>query len=189
VRSAPGAIVLVRLSPARYQLAEGVWTRLFRDETDVGDEESRAREVVRSNERLPGLVSTTPVPSVGPSFRAVGRAFRKWIGKADRYESTDRSMPVEPAEDRTILLTGPVTLYEVSTIRETLRTAMAEGTAFRIDLSDSGPWDVAGLQLLISCVKGGRQRNQGVRVVNVPPSCAELAERSGLSGWLQSVGD
>lgn len=87
------------------------------------------------------------------------------------------------------LLTGPVTLYEVATVRETLRAALAGGEPLRLDLSDSGPWDIAGLQLLISCVKSGRLRNQEVRVVNVPRSCAELAQRSGLSEWLQSVGE
>ena len=51
----------------------------------------------------------------------------------------------------------------------------------------TGPWDVAGLQLLISCVKTGRDRNQAVRLVNPPRGCAELAERSGLREWLHSV--
>jgi ABC-type transporter Mla MlaB component len=89
--------------------------------------------------------------------------------------------------DTTILLTGPVTVYEVGTIRETLLAAVAEGTAVRIDLSDSGPWDVAGLQLLISCVKFGQERSQAVQLVNAPRVCSELAERSGLSEWLCSV--
>ena len=87
------------------------------------------------------------------------------------------------------LLTGPVTLYEVTAVRETLRTALAEGKPLRLDLSDSGPWDIAGLQLLISCVKGGRLLGQEVRVVNAPRPCADLAERSGLAEWLHSVGD
>jgi ABC-type transporter Mla MlaB component len=98
-------------------------------------------------------------------------------------------MAADPAEEKTILLTGPVTLYEVVTVRETLRAGLAEGKPLRVDLSDSGPWDIAGLQLLISCVRTGRLRNQGVRVVNVPRSCAELAQRSGLSEWLRSAGN
>ncbi len=90
-------------------------------------------------------------------------------------------------EDKMILLTGPVTVYEVGTVRETLRDALADGKPVRIDLSDSGPWDVAGLQLLIACVKSGGERGQAVHVVNPPRVCAEMAERSGLSGWLRSV--
>ena len=85
-------------------------------------------------------------------------------------------------------LTGPITLYEVAALRETLRTAMAGEKPLRIDLSDSGPWDIAGLQLLISCVKSGRLRGQEVRIVNVPGSCADLAQRYGLSEWLQTAG-
>jgi ABC-type transporter Mla MlaB component len=96
-------------------------------------------------------------------------------------------MAVEPVEEKTILLTGPVTLYEVSAIRETLLTALAEGKPLRIDLKDSGPWDVAGIQLLISCVKTGRDHDQAVRLVNTPKTCTQTAQRSGLSDWLHSV--
>ncbi len=87
------------------------------------------------------------------------------------------------------LLTGAVTLYEVAAVRETLRTLLAEGKPLRLDLSDSGPWDIAGLQLLISCVRSGQSRSQEVRVFNAPRACADLAERSGLGEWLHSVGD
>jgi len=96
-------------------------------------------------------------------------------------------MTVEPIECKTILLTGPVTLYEVSAVREILRNALAEGRPLRIDLSDSGPWDVAGLQLLISCVKTGQDQDQPVRLLNTPRVCVEVAERSGLSDWLKAV--
>lgn len=96
-------------------------------------------------------------------------------------------MAAEPIDEKTILLTGPVTVYEVGTVRETLRDTLAEGAPVRIDLSDSGPWDVAGLQLLISCAKSGGERGQVVHVVNAPRACVEMAERSGLSEWLRSV--
>ena len=61
-------------------------------------------------------------------------------------------MTVEQEEVNTIRLTGPMTLYEVSEVCETLRMALSDGKPVRIDLSDSGPWDLAGIQLLISCV-------------------------------------
>ncbi len=96
---------------------------------------------------------------------------------------------IEPPRGVEHRLTGPVTLYEVAAVRETLRAALAGGNSLRLDLSDSGPWDIAGLQLLISCARSGRLRNQEVRVVNVPQSCAELAQRSGLSEWLRSIGE
>jgi ABC-type transporter Mla MlaB component len=102
-------------------------------------------------------------------------------------EEWSHIMAVEPVEDKTIPLIGPVTLYEVGAVREVLASALADGGPVRIDLRDSGPWDVAGLQLLISCIKTGRSRDQVVRLMNPPRGCAELAERSGLGEWLQSV--
>ena len=96
-------------------------------------------------------------------------------------------MAFQPVEDETIRLRGPITLYEVAAIGESLRAALADGKPLRIDLSESGPWDVAGLQLLISCVKTGRDRNQAVWLVNPSHGCAEMAERSGLREWLYSV--
>ncbi len=77
-------------------------------------------------------------------------------------------MAAEQSEWKTILLTGPITLYEVSAVRETLRMALAEGKRLRIDLNDSGPWDLAGLQLLISCERTARDRDQLVRLANIP---------------------
>jgi ABC-type transporter Mla MlaB component len=97
-------------------------------------------------------------------------------------------MAVEPVGEKSILLSGPITLYEVQAVRERVRTALSDGLPVRIDLTESGPWDVAGLQLLISCVRTGRSQNQPVRLSNIPRGCVELAERSGLTGWLRSVG-
>jgi anti-anti-sigma factor len=99
----------------------------------------------------------------------------------------DRTMAVEPTDVKTIVLTGRITLYEVSALRETMRMALAEGKQLRIDLSGSGPWDFAGLQLLVSCVKAARNRDRDARLVNVPNTCSEIAERSGLLEWLHSV--
>jgi ABC-type transporter Mla MlaB component len=98
-------------------------------------------------------------------------------------------MAVEPTEPKTISLAGPITLYEVSAVRETLRSALLEGKQLRIDLSDSGPWDLAGIQLLISCAKTALKREQVVRLMNIPKGCADIAERAGLSDWLRGIGE
>jgi ABC-type transporter Mla MlaB component len=95
----------------------------------------------------------------------------------------------ESKDYKTVLLTGPVTLYEVSAVRESLRLALAEGKPLRLDLSDSGPWDLAGMQLIVSCVKAAQSRDREARVTNVPRYCADIAERSGLAEWLKSVQD
>ena len=83
-----------------------------------------------------------------------------------------------------ISLSGPVTLYESSEVRDIFIAAMAEGKDLRIDLETSGPWDLAGLQLLVSVVATGHKEGLSVRLVNVPGVCREIGERSGLSGWL-----
>src|SRR5262249_13199087 len=96
-------------------------------------------------------------------------------------------MAVEAAREKAIRLTGPITLYEVASVCETLRAALAEGRPLRIDLNDSGPWDIAGLQLLISCVRTGTSLDLPVRLANTPRVCTEIAERSGLREWLRTV--
>jgi ABC-type transporter Mla MlaB component len=96
-------------------------------------------------------------------------------------------MAIEQTVVKTLLLTGPITLYEVSAVCESLRVALSEGKSLRIDLSDSGPWDLAGLQVLISCVQSARNRDLEVRLAGVPDGCSQVAQRSGLSGWLLSV--
>jgi anti-anti-sigma factor len=95
-------------------------------------------------------------------------------------------MAVEQTEYKTLRLTGPITLYEVSAVRESLRKALAEGKQLSLDLSDSGPWDLAGVQLLVSCMKTARDRDRQARLINVPNGCVEIAERSGLAEWLRS---
>jgi ABC-type transporter Mla MlaB component len=96
-------------------------------------------------------------------------------------------MAIEETVIKTLVLTGPITLYEVSAVCESLRIALSEGKSLRIDLSDSGPWDLSGLQVLISCVQSARNRDLQVRLAGIPEVCAQVAERSGLSGWLLSV--
>jgi ABC-type transporter Mla MlaB component len=98
-------------------------------------------------------------------------------------------MAVEPTESKTISLTGPITIYYVSAVRETLRSALSEGKQLWIDLGESGEWDLAGMQLLISCAKTALKQDQVVRLMNIPKGCADVAERSGLSDWLRGFGD
>jgi ABC-type transporter Mla MlaB component len=88
-----------------------------------------------------------------------------------------------------LVLSGPVTLYESSEVRESLLSAVAEGKDLRIDLEMTGPWDLAGLQLLVSVVAAGRKLGQSVRFVQVPGVCREIAERSGLAAWLGDATD
>ncbi len=90
--------------------------------------------------------------------------------------------------DATLLkLSGPATLYESQDLRDGLRGALALGKDLRIDLETSGPWDLAGLQVLISTVATGHKSGLAVRLLQVPGVCRELSERSGLLDWLNAA--
>jgi anti-anti-sigma regulatory factor len=89
----------------------------------------------------------------------------------------------------TVTLSGPKTLYESSEVRELLRSELEGRESLLLDLETSGPWDLAGLQLLVAAVASGRQRNVQVRLVNVPSVCTEIAQRSGLDDWLKEHAD
>jgi ABC-type transporter Mla MlaB component len=93
------------------------------------------------------------------------------------------------SDSKIFALEGPVTIYEVTAIRETLRDAMTRGSDLRIDLGDSGKWDLAGLQLLISCVNTNRKIGRTVRLARVTPNCRDIAVRSGLADWLDSLSE
>jgi hypothetical protein len=87
------------------------------------------------------------------------------------------------------MLSGPMTLYESSEVRETLRSALESGQPLVIDLETSGPWDLAGLQLLVSAAVSGREHDVPVRFDHVPRVCAEIADRAGLREWMAGVTD
>jgi ABC-type transporter Mla MlaB component len=89
----------------------------------------------------------------------------------------------------TVMISGPITLYESSEVREQLRTALEAGQPLRLNLETSGPWDLAGLQLLVSAVASGRHLGLDVRFEQVPRVCAEVADRSGLRDWLAGLAD
>jgi len=98
-------------------------------------------------------------------------------------------MSDEGAEVNSFKLSGPVTVYESSEKREALLAELSKGRALRIDLETSGPWDLAGLQLLISCTVSRRELGRPVRFFHVPRVCAEKAESAGLAGWLRDSSD
>ncbi|APW61252.1 hypothetical protein BSF38_02764 [Paludisphaera borealis] len=84
-------------------------------------------------------------------------------------------------------LEGPVTIYEAAALRDAFRDALADRQDMRIELEESTKWDLAGLQLLISCVRTARADGRSVEVVNVPRGCAEAFQRAGLAQWLDSI--
>ncbi len=91
-----------------------------------------------------------------------------------------------PASDpaTTVMLSGPVTLYESTDLRELLMSSLSTGQDLRIDLETSGPWDLAGLQLLVSVVNSAKKLDVSIRFAHIPGVCVEIAGRSGLRDWL-----
>ena len=87
----------------------------------------------------------------------------------------------------TLVVAGPVTLGEVPRWREALIAAFSEAKAVQIDLAASGPWDAAGLQLLISAIATGRRSGQTVRLVHVPRCFTAITDQAGASGWLAAA--
>ena len=88
-----------------------------------------------------------------------------------------------------VQLSGPITANESNELRETLLLALADGGDLVVDLEISGPWDLAGLQLLVSLAASGRKREKTIRFVQVPRVCVDIAERAGLEDWLRSMSD
>ena len=82
----------------------------------------------------------------------------------------------------TLAISGPVGLAEAPRWRDDLRAALAGGEPIRIDLSAAGPWDLAGLQLIVSALKSGKRDGQAVRLVGVPKVFRDLVERAGGGG-------
>ena len=80
----------------------------------------------------------------------------------------------------TLTVTGPMTLEEAPRWREALLAAFGTGPSLSIDLAESGPWDLAGLQLLISALETARGSGQTVQFTRVPEVCMRVAEQAGV---------
>ena len=82
----------------------------------------------------------------------------------------------------TVRLSGPMTLPEVALWHGRLHAALDRGAGLRIDLAAAGPWDVAGLQLILSALASGKQSGRDVRLLEVPGVFFALAAQAGLAG-------
>lgn len=89
----------------------------------------------------------------------------------------------------TVMLSGPVTIYESIEIHESLVSALSAGQDLHVDLETSGPWDLAGFQLLVSVVNSAKKLDLTVRFLHIPGVCVEIAGRSGLRDWLEGHAD
>lgn len=96
----------------------------------------------------------------------------------------DESLP-------TVTWSGPSTLAEVGRRRAWLLEALSagQGAGARIELEAAGPWDLAGLQLLLSALETARRNGPVVRLSAVPSVLRDLAVRAGLWDRLEAAVD
>lgn len=91
------------------------------------------------------------------------------------------------AGETTLAISGPVTLGEVSRWRDALLGALGAAQPVNLNLADAGPWDAAGLQLIVSAVTTGRSVGPPVRLCRVPQVFLSLADQAGAADWLADV--
>jgi ABC-type transporter Mla MlaB component len=56
-----------------------------------------------------------------------------------------------------------------------------------LELSESGPWDLAGLQILLVLDRAMRDAGGRMRLAGVPGVLEREAQRAGLAAWLAGV--
>ncbi len=79
-----------------------------------------------------------------------------------------------------ISIKGPVTLGEVARLRDDLADALARSGGLRLDLSGSGPWDLAGTQLLLAVAASCERVGGTLCLTSAPAVFLSMVERSGL---------
>jgi ABC-type transporter Mla MlaB component len=87
----------------------------------------------------------------------------------------------------TVEVTGPVTLAEVARWRDAFADGLARGPGLRIDLEGTGPWDVAGVQLLLATIATAERTGRPISLSRVPNVLSAVAERAGLHDRLAAV--
>src|SRR4051812_40085718 len=98
--------------------------------------------------------------------------------------ATNRGLPL-PDPDQQPALTavavdGPVTRAEVARWHRAFSDGLARGPGLWIDLAGSGPWDLAGLQLLLAAGASGERSGRTVVLAGVPNVLTAIAGRAGL---------
>jgi ABC-type transporter Mla MlaB component len=87
----------------------------------------------------------------------------------------------------TVQVTGPVTRAEVARWRTAFLDGLARGSGLCIDLAASGPWDLAGVQLLLATMASARRTGQPINLVHVPDVLTKAAERAAVRERLAAL--
>jgi MFS superfamily sulfate permease-like transporter len=76
---------------------------------------------------------------------------------------------------------GPVTFEETDQWRDSLLAALAGPSDLRLDMGASGPWDVAGLQLILSALATATKAGKSLTLDRVTEAFLSVAESAGAS--------
>jgi ABC-type transporter Mla MlaB component len=87
----------------------------------------------------------------------------------------------------TVEVTGPVTRAEVARWQTAFAEGISRGSSLCIDLAGSGPWDLAGVQLLLATMASARRAGRTVSLVRVPNVLTAVAERAALRARLAEI--
>jgi hypothetical protein len=80
-----------------------------------------------------------------------------------------------------------MTRAEVDRWRVALADGLSQGRGLRLDLEGSGPWDVAGVQLLLAAIASGQRAGGLVFLTGVPKVLISVAERAGVLDRLAAI--
>lgn len=69
-------------------------------------------------------------------------------------------------------------------MRLSILGAMAKGGVLRLDLAGSGPWDLAGLQVVLAAVKTVRGQGRSAILDRVPDVFLDVVEKAGCKDFL-----
>ena len=86
-------------------------------------------------------------------------------------------------EGRRLVVSGPVTLANVSGLLEEGRRYLAEGVAF-VDLGEIGEMDSSLLALMLAWLRDARARGSDLAFANLPESVQTIARLYGVEGLL-----
>jgi ABC-type transporter Mla MlaB component len=86
-------------------------------------------------------------------------------------------------------VTGPVTRAEIQRWRDDFSEALPRSQSLRIDLAGSGPWDLAGVQLLLATMASGRIAGRSISLARVPNVLKVVAERAALLDRLAAIAE
>ena len=98
----------------------------------------------------------------------------------------ERSSATRALAEHVLCLSGPMNLAECGPARRAIVAAMSRGADLRLDLAGSGPWDLAGLQLVLSAVKTARAEGRTAVLTRVPDGFVQVAKAAGCMEFLDA---